>query len=35
MRITDDTGTVRFRSPHLPDHLDPLWVVRGTKWADT
>jgi hypothetical protein len=35
MRITDDTGTVLIRSPHLPHHLDPLWVVRGTKRADT
>ncbi|KAF2818622.1 hypothetical protein CC86DRAFT_308607 [Ophiobolus disseminans] len=31
MRVTDDHGTVLIRSPHLPDHLDPLWVVRGTK----
>ncbi|KAL5119646.1 hypothetical protein ACEQ8H_002492 [Pleosporales sp. CAS-2024a] len=31
MRITDDHGTIVVRSPHLPDHLDPLWVVRGTK----
>ena len=31
MRITDDQGTVLVRSPHLPNHLDPLWVVRATK----
>jgi len=31
MRVTDDHGTVRIRSPYLPDHLDPLWVVRATK----
>jgi hypothetical protein len=31
MRVTDDRGTVLIRSPYLPDHLDPLWVVRGTK----
>ncbi|KAF2026465.1 hypothetical protein EK21DRAFT_74161 [Setomelanomma holmii] len=31
MRVTDDHGTVLIRSPHLPDHLDPLWVVRGRK----
>ena len=33
MRVTDDQGTVLIRSPHLPDHLDPLWVVRATKQA--
>lgn len=31
MRFTDDHGTLLVRSPQLPDHLDPLWVVRGTK----
>jgi SAM-dependent methyltransferase len=31
MRVTDDRGTVLRRSSRLPDHLDPLWVVRGTK----
>lgn len=31
IRVTDDQGTVLIRSPHLPDHLDPLWVVRATK----
>jgi SAM-dependent methyltransferase len=31
MRVTDDRGTVLVRSPYLPDHLDPLWVVRATK----
>jgi hypothetical protein len=31
MRVTDDHGTVLIRSPYLPDHLDPLWVVRATK----
>lgn len=31
MRITDDQGTVLLRSPYLPDHLDPLWVVRARK----
>jgi hypothetical protein len=31
MRITDDQGTVMLRSPYLPDHLDPLWVVRARK----
>jgi SAM-dependent methyltransferase len=33
MRVTDDQGTVLIRSPHLPDHLDPLWIVRATKHA--
>ncbi|KAL6166594.1 hypothetical protein ACJQWK_07936 [Exserohilum turcicum] len=32
-RVTDDRGTVLRGSPHLPDHLDPLWVIRGTKSA--
>jgi len=31
MRVTDDQGTVLVRSQRLPDHLDPLWVVRATK----
>jgi SAM-dependent methyltransferase len=31
MRVTDDQGTVIVPSPRLPQHLDPLWVVRGTK----
>jgi len=31
MRVTDDQGTVLVRSPYLPDHLDPLWVVRAVK----
>ncbi|CAO2652072.1 Nn.00g003550.m01.CDS01 [Neocucurbitaria sp. VM-36] len=30
-RVTDDQGTVLVNSPSLPNHLDPLWVVRGTK----
>ncbi|KAF2126714.1 hypothetical protein P153DRAFT_296687 [Dothidotthia symphoricarpi CBS 119687] len=30
-RLTDDHGTVLVNSRHLPSHLDPLWVVRGTK----
>lgn len=33
VRVTDDQGTVLVRSPYLPDHLDPLWVVRATKHA--
>ncbi|KAH7092363.1 hypothetical protein FB567DRAFT_434994 [Paraphoma chrysanthemicola] len=35
MRITDDHGTVLSRSSGLPGHLDPLWVVRGTKRSDS
>jgi SAM-dependent methyltransferase len=31
MRVTDDHGTTLIRSPYLPSHLDPLWVVRATK----
>jgi SAM-dependent methyltransferase len=31
LRVTDDQGTVLVRSPYLPDHLDPLWVVRARK----
>lgn len=31
VRVTDDQGTVVIRSPYLPDHLDPLWVLRATK----
>ncbi|KAH8722602.1 hypothetical protein GQ44DRAFT_622222 [Phaeosphaeriaceae sp. PMI808] len=34
-RVTDDHGSVLTPSPHLPDHLDPLWVVRGTKGKPT
>lgn len=30
-RVTDDHGTVLVNSPRLPNHLDPLWVVRATK----
>lgn len=34
-RLTDDHGTVLIDSPYLPSHLDPLWIVRGTKKAST
>lgn len=30
-RVTDDHGTVLVPVDGVPDHLDPLWVVRGTK----
>lgn len=30
-RVTDDHGTVLVPVDGMPDHLDPLWVVRGTK----